>query len=211
MAPIPVVDDETTPRVFINCPFDDAYTPVFDALVLVAVAYNFAPVTSAADGDTGIARIERLRDQLRNAPYSLHDLSRCTGEGELNIARMNMPLELGMAMMRQHLGGLIEDLGPHTWAALVPEDRLADRFISDLAGYDLLEYRGGDDLAGLIARAAQFFARYSDVKLTPAQIRTLYDEFHLAAGRLRDQWQPAPPHWPDYIALATDHAAKLLE
>jgi hypothetical protein len=33
--------------------------------------------------------------------YSIHDLSRCTGEGAENFARLNMPLEPGIAMARQ--------------------------------------------------------------------------------------------------------------
>ena len=205
------VGDEATPRVFINCPFDEAYEPLFDGLLFVAVAYNFAPSTSYAEGDPGIARIERLREQLRDTPYSLHDLSRCTGEGALNIARMNMPLELGMAMMRQHLGDSVEGLTAHQWAALVPEDRLADRFLSDLRGYDLLEYGGDDDLNGLIARAAQFFATRSEVPLTPAQILPGYETFHIAAAELREQWRPAAPPWSQLVELATQHAAQLLE
>lgn len=35
---------------------------------------------------------------IRGSKYSVHDLSRCRGEGDENLARFNMPLELGMAM-----------------------------------------------------------------------------------------------------------------
>jgi hypothetical protein len=204
------VVDEATPRVFINCPFDELYEPLFDALVFVAVAYNFAPTTSSADGDPGIARIERLRQQLRDTPYSLHDLSRCTGEGEMNTVRMNMPFELGMAIMRQHLGDAVGELSTHHWAAFVPEGHLADAFISDLAGFDLLEYGGDDDVAGLIAQAASFFATKSTVLLSPAQIRPGFDAFREASVALRQEWAPSRPPWSQLIGLATQHAAALL-
>lgn len=206
-----IVDEASASRVFINCPFDEGYEPLFDALVFVAVAFNFAPTTSYADGDPGVARIERLRRLLRDAPYSLHDLSRCTGEGEMNTARMNMPLELGMAIMRQHLGEAVPELTPHHWAAFVPEGHLADAFISDLAGFDLLEYGGDDDVAGLIAQAASFFATKSPVPLSPALIRPRYEDFRGALVGLRAQWAPARPPWSRLVGLATRHAAALLD
>ncbi len=198
-------------RVFINCPFDKAYEPLFDALLFVAVAYNFVPTTAMSSGDEGTPRIERLRSQLREVPYSLHDLSRCTGEGEFNTARMNMPFELGMAMMRQHLGSSFEGVPSHQWAALVPGDRLANRFISDLAGFDLLEYGGDADIKGLVAGAASFLATKSEVPLTPRQILAGYDDFRADTVRLRAEWEPGSPRLDLFVNVATRHARALLD
>lgn len=203
------VEGTSTPRVFINCPFDQEYEPLFDALVFVAVAYNFMPTTSYADDDISATRIDRLRRQLEEAPFSVHDLSRCTGEGEFNVARMNMPFELGMAIMRQHLGESVAGLSSHQWAAFVPTGHLADQFISDLAGYDLFEYGGKEDIDGLIARAAQFFYLKSPVDLKPDQISDKFNEFEAAAQSEREKWAGKLP-WSELVKLATEHAAALL-
>src|SRR6266496_6163032 len=66
--------------------------------------------------------------------YSIHDLSRSTGESGENLARFNMPLELGMAAaFRFERDGSDR---PHRWLALVPEGYAYQRFVSDLAGFD---------------------------------------------------------------------------
>ena len=48
-------------------------------------------------GPSSATRIERIRVGILEAEYSIHDLTRNLGEGPLNLARMNMPLELGMS------------------------------------------------------------------------------------------------------------------
>ena len=48
--------------------------------------------------------------------YSIHDLSRYRGQGDANLARFNMPLELGFAMARRFM-----DEASHDWLVLVPE------------------------------------------------------------------------------------------
>jgi hypothetical protein len=64
--------------------------------------------------------------------YSIHDLSRSTGEGGENLARFNMPLELGMAAaFRFERHGSDR---PHRWLALVHGGYAYRRFLSDLAG-----------------------------------------------------------------------------
>jgi hypothetical protein len=42
--------------------------------------------------------MDRITQAISDSKYSIHDLSRCRGEGDKNLARFNMPLELGVAM-----------------------------------------------------------------------------------------------------------------
>ena len=42
-------------------------------------------------------RFSRILATIAASEYSIHDLSRSTDEGGENLARLNMPLELGMA------------------------------------------------------------------------------------------------------------------
>ena len=124
--------------VFINCPYDTRYEPYLDALVFTVVCCGMTPSCAVSDERIDKTRISRIADGLRMSKYSIHDLSRCQGEGDFNLARMNMPLELGMAM--EH--GLRDD---HRWMALAPKEHAYSRFVSDLQAYDLPQVAGSPD------------------------------------------------------------------
>ena len=127
--------------VFINCPFDPAYEELLHAIVLTTVSLGFVPRCALEAGDADY-RFPHILDLLAQSKYSIHDLSRFTGEGPSNLARMNMPLELGVAI------GLKQSQlrRKRRWAVMVPEvasgaDPSAfeyQRYISDLAGKDPL-------------------------------------------------------------------------
>src|SRR4051794_26873514 len=84
--------------VFINCPFDAEFRSQLNAIVFTCVHAGFFPIVAGSSGRTGRPRLERILTALNLCRYSIHDLSRCRGEGDENLARFNMPLELGMAM-----------------------------------------------------------------------------------------------------------------
>jgi hypothetical protein len=119
--------------VFINCAFDDDFRPLFDALVLAVVACGFTPRCALESGSVADLRMDRICTALLASKYSIHDLSRCQGEGDRNLARFNMPLELGMAIAirAQSFGN-----NRHDWLVLVPERHRYSPIASDLAGFD---------------------------------------------------------------------------
>jgi len=129
--------------VFINCPFDPAYETLLHAIVLTTVSLGFIPRCALEAGDADY-RFPHILELLTKSKYSIHDLSRFTGEGAANLARMNMPLELGVAI------GLKLSRKKHRWAVMVPTapvDPQAgqaafeyQRYISDLAGKDPLRH-----------------------------------------------------------------------
>jgi hypothetical protein len=81
--------------VFINCPYDAAYTPLFDAIIFTTVCCGFTPRSALESGDVAEPRMDRIVRSLFESRYSIHDLSRNKGEGEEGFARFNMALELG--------------------------------------------------------------------------------------------------------------------
>jgi hypothetical protein len=120
--------------VFLNCPFDDLFAPLFHAAVLTIGALGFTPrCAREAEGESD-PRIDRIARGLRESKYSIHDLSRFQGEGPDNLPRFNMPLELGMALSLRYQGKLSGT--PHNWVALVPNGFVHQKFISDLSGFD---------------------------------------------------------------------------
>ncbi len=184
------------PRVFINCPFDEAFEEHRDAIILACVGSGFYPTSAAVDGPGGTLRIDRIIDQLERSLLSIHDLSRTAGEGPENVARFNMPLELGMAMYLAH-----SQPGRHTWLALVPDAVSRDRLISDLNGFDPEVYNGSIDQ--LVHRVTSFLASQ------PAALPGTNPKFILAARaayiaekqRLQDEWIHRPL-WAHLVAAA---------
>jgi hypothetical protein len=123
-------------QVFLNYPYDDAYRSYAEALSFAVVASGLIPVAAIDLTLPDHPRLQTLVRALTACRYSVHDLARSGGEGPDNLSRMNMPLEMGMALFyalqTQHLD--------HACAFLVPDAHLYQRFASDLAGLDPLVY-----------------------------------------------------------------------
>jgi hypothetical protein len=120
--------------VFINCPYDPEFEEMFLAIVFTVAAFGFIPRSARDSEGRADTRIDRITEALANSKYSIHDLSRFTGEGTDNIARFNMPLELGIALALRYER---RNDGPgRNWLVLVPGGHQYQRFVSDLAGFD---------------------------------------------------------------------------
>ncbi len=125
--------------VFINCPFDKDYLPIFDSVVFATVCCGFLPRCAIESGCTAVPRMDRITQAILSSKYSIHDLCRCKGEGDANLARFNMPLELGVSMA-QRFGP--DGVQAHDWLLLVPKGSEYVRFVSDLAGFDPKQHDG---------------------------------------------------------------------
>jgi len=62
--------------VFINCPFDKQYQPIFDAIVFCVVACGFEPRCTLELTDAGEVRIENIYRLIAQCNHSIHDISR---------------------------------------------------------------------------------------------------------------------------------------
>src|SRR5215472_10996521 len=85
-------------QVFLNYPYDTDFLPFAEALSFGVVAAGMVPVTALDQSDPDTGRLEMLVRAISSCHYSVHDLSRCRGGGPENFSRMNMPIEMGMAM-----------------------------------------------------------------------------------------------------------------
>lgn len=133
--PDPLSDDLRDRSVFLNCPFDKAFQPLFDAIVFSLLFCGFR-VRSALEirdsGELRLAKIVRLVEQCR---FSIHDLSRVELDQESGLPRFNMPIELGIAIGMKYLGRA--SLRDHLLLVLDSERYRYQRFASDLAGVDI--------------------------------------------------------------------------
>lgn len=175
--------------VFINCPYDLEYEPLFDALVFTIICCGFIPRSATESGLVSDTRMNRIFYAITNSAYSIHDLSRCRGEGENVLARFNMPLELGIAMSLRNL----ESNQGHDWLALVPENAPYTHFISDLAGYDLKKYDG--DVTSIIQKVLSWLVTKPEaIQWKPKQIIEKLSDFRKAKAELKADWNEIPWH-----------------
>jgi hypothetical protein len=119
-------------QVFLNYPFDDPFSPLADAMSFAVIAGGLLPVCAYDLSAPDRPRLEMLVEAIRCCHYSAHDFSRSQGGGPQNFARMNMPIEMGMALFH----ALHTQRREHrcTFFVSTPHDYKA--FASDLAGLD---------------------------------------------------------------------------
>ena len=121
--------------VFINCPFDKRYQPIFDAIVFCVVGCGFEPRCTLELTDAGEVRIENIYRLIGQCNHGIHDISRTEVDDQpYQLPRFNMPFELGIFLGAKRFGGrssrkrcLIMDRAPYRYK----------RFISDIGGQDI--------------------------------------------------------------------------
>lgn len=129
-------------NVFINCPFDPEYLPLFQALIFVITACGFIPRCALEAEDSGDVRIQKIKAIIGECCYGVHDISRTElsrierpGDTWEFLPRFNMPLELGLFMGAQHFGTGVQR--KKNYLVFDVEKGRYQRFISDLAGQDI--------------------------------------------------------------------------
>lgn len=185
--------------VFINCPYDAEYQATFDALFFAVACCGFIPRSALETGTVADARLERIVRPIFASKYSIHDLSRCRGEGSEMLARFNMPLELGIAMARRFMARRKRDR--HDWLVLVPEGHQYTRFVSDLAGFDPMRYDGTTET--VVPKVISWLATRPDTTHapTPADVLAALPQFQAEKDRLQDEWKGELP-WADLLLAA---------
>jgi hypothetical protein len=120
--------------VFINCPFDDNYLPLFRALIFAVFECGLIPRCAQEVYDAGEVRIEKIARIIKDCRWGIHDISR-TDLNASGLPRFNMPLELGLFLGAKRFG-----TGLHSRKSCLVLDRDRYRyqeFISDIAGQDV--------------------------------------------------------------------------
>jgi hypothetical protein len=174
--------------VFINCPYDREFEPLFYAIVLTVAACGFLPTCARETEQRNIDRARRIAKMLLECKYSIHDLSRYQGEGPDNAARLNMAFELGIAFAIEHMRATASTsaTGPaqpeaeaaHEWVVLAPPGLVLDQAISDLRGYQPLyhhpDFRNNQEegVKSVISRVWSWLSQLA--KSSPPKPRTIY-------------------------------------
>ena len=127
--------------MFINCPFDEAFEPILQAILFCVVFMGFNPRLATERNDGAENRLEKIRGLIESSKYSIHDLSRCQAKRKGEHFRLNMPFELGIDFgCRQYFGNGRED---KKFLILEEKKYRYQAALSDISGSDIAAY--GDD------------------------------------------------------------------
>ncbi len=140
-------------NVFINCPFDDAYGPLRDALVFAIMFCRLRPRCALEASNAGTTRIDKIVAIIRECRWGIHDISR-TEPNAAGLPRFNMPFEPGLFLGAHRFGGraqkakscLVLDRDPFRFQS----------FLSDIGGQDIASH--GDEPDRAIAAVRNWLA-----------------------------------------------------
>jgi hypothetical protein len=124
-------------NVFINCPFDAEYTPIFEAIVFVIHECGFVPKSARERLDSSEIRLHKIVQLIGASRYSIHDLSRTELDKQTSLPRFNMPLELGI-----DLGCKSFSTAHRRKSFLIfdSEQYRFQKYISDISGQDIHQH-----------------------------------------------------------------------
>lgn len=134
---------ETIPfelSVFINCPFDDDFAPILQAIAFCVIDLGFVPRLAPENSDAGASRLDRIVELVRESQFGIHDLSRSKSTAADEYYRLNMPFELGL----DHGAAKFGSGALATKSILVLEETRYDsqKSLSDVSGWDIEAHRG---------------------------------------------------------------------
>lgn len=171
MAATPAYEDS----VFINCPFDPAYFPLFEVIVFTVFTCGFVARCAKEESDSGDVRVDKLARLIAGCRYGIHDISRIGLESDSGLPRFNMPFELGLDLGCKKFGEprhrqkrlLILDTKPHRYQA----------FLSDIAGQDIRAH--GDRPDDVITIVRDWLRTSSTRERVPGEliVRNQYQAF----------------------------------
>lgn len=127
-------------NVFINCPFDVDYRPLLEAILFCIIDCDLTPRIATERLDSGEVRLDKIVELIRASRFSIHDLSRIRPRHRGDIARLNMPFELGVDYGIS-IGGQ-KRMGSKRILVIAEDKYLYQAAISDIAGWDIRSHAG---------------------------------------------------------------------
>ncbi len=126
-------------NVFVNCPFDKEYLSYLRPLLFTLVSCGLEPKLSQTK-DSGRVRIQHIYDLIKSSKYSIHDLSRMKAKKVGELARFNMPFELGLDMGARFSAPRNNRLSQKKFLIIDKEQFRYKAALSDLSGNDIEVY-----------------------------------------------------------------------
>ena len=161
--------------VFLNCPFDEAYKPVMNAIIFAIYDCGFTPRCAMEVSDSSDVRIDKIAQIIADCKLGVHDISRTELDDHNDLPRFNMPFELGIFMGAKKFGDdkqrtkrcLVLDRAPYRY----------HEFISDISGQDIRSHNADPSVA--ISEIRSWLNSASSRQTIPGgrEIARRYDSF----------------------------------
>lgn len=132
--------------VFVNCPFDDTYRDLLEALVFAIHDCGYVAHCALEFDDGSEVRIEKIAKIIAECRLGIHDISRTEPDTATGLPRFNMPFELGMFLGAKRYGR--SEQKRKSCLILDVERYRYQKFISDIAGQDISAH-GGEPLRAI--------------------------------------------------------------
>jgi len=166
-----------TNQVFINCPFDNEYIKLFQAIVFTIQDCGFIARCSKEIDDATEIRLNTIINLIDHCKYGLHDLSCVELDRDTGLPRFNMPFELGIFYGAKKFG---TDKKNKSKSCIIfeKEQYSYKKFISDISGIDIKNH---DNLPEKMIFAIRNWLSTSSKRKTIPYAPTIfsrYEEFY---------------------------------
>jgi hypothetical protein len=136
-------------NVFINCPFDDDYAPLFESIIFAINDAGFRAKCARERLDSSQVRLQKIVELISSSRYSIHDLSRTTLDTANALPRFNMPLELGIDIGCKAFN---LDCADKSFLIFDSEQYRFQKFVSDISGQDIHQHGNNAKVAVIRVR-----------------------------------------------------------
>jgi len=153
-------------NVFINCPFDAKYKPLFEAIVFAVHDCGFVARCALEEDDGSQIRVQKIYAIISQCRLGIHDLSRIEVSKDTRLPRFNMPLELGAFLGAKYFGG--SEQRRKSCLILDSQKYRYQKFISDIAGQDIQAH--GNDPRKTVSIVRNWLRVYSPVSIPSGSI-----------------------------------------
>jgi hypothetical protein len=187
-------------NVFINCPFDDAYKPLFNAIIFTVQYCGFISRCARENDDSGEIRLEKIISIIKECKFSIHDISRTEIDKNTNLPRFNMPLELGIDIGIKKSG--IKEYKNKQTLIIDKEQFRYRNFISDISGQDIKSHNNEEEI--VIKCTREFLGNHNINIAHGSVISKKYLEFKTQLPDLcaTSQWTINELSFNEFIFLA---------
>jgi hypothetical protein len=125
--------------VFVNCPFDEPYKPIFRSMIFTIILSGYHPRCALDATDGAEIRVSKIAAMIGECDWGIHDLSSVEVDRK-GYPRFKMPLELGL-----HLGARLLGASKHRRKRALILDSKRHRYdamLSDISGQDIEAHDG---------------------------------------------------------------------
>jgi hypothetical protein len=187
-------------NVFLNCPFDSAYKPLFNALIFAVYDCGFVARCALEEDDGSRIRVEKIYQIISDCRLGVHDLSRVKLDRDTRLPRFNMPMELGAFLGAKHFGDSAQKR--KSCLILDSEQYRYQKFISDIAGQDIRAHE--NDAQAIVNILRNWLRGYSSAAIPSGGViwdryETFKHDLPLLCRELRLRRKELI--WNDYVQL----------